>query len=74
MFIVSYDQAVASAALLIITGLIVLVLFLITTINLLTMPLLATLGIIASFQVIKGKEYCYPVLGRRLSYGMGRPL
>jgi uncharacterized Tic20 family protein len=52
-------------------GLIVIFLILINIFILLVTPLLATLGIIASVQVVRGKKYHYPLLGRMLAKMMG---
>ena len=52
-------------------GLIVIFLLLINFFILLVTPLLATLGIIASVQVLRGKMYHYPILGRMLAKRMG---
>jgi uncharacterized Tic20 family protein len=52
-------------------GLIIIFLLLIDFFILLVTPLLGTLGIIASVQVLRGKEYHYPILGRMLAKRMG---
>ncbi len=52
-------------------GLVVIILTLINFFILLVMPLLATFGIIASVQVLRGKIYYYPILGRMLAKRMG---
>jgi uncharacterized Tic20 family protein len=52
-------------------GLIFIFLMLINFFILLVTPLLATLGIIASVQVLRGKKYHYPLLGRILAKRMG---
>lgn len=52
-------------------GLIVIFLMFINFFILLVTPLLATLGIIASVQVLRGKMYRYPILGRMLAKMMG---
>jgi uncharacterized Tic20 family protein len=52
-------------------GLLIIFLLLINFFILLVTPLLATLGIIASVQVLRGKMYHYPILGRILAKRMG---
>jgi uncharacterized Tic20 family protein len=52
-------------------GLIVIFLILLNFFILLITPLLTTLGIIASVQVLRGKIYYYPILGRMLAKRMG---
>jgi uncharacterized Tic20 family protein len=52
-------------------GLIIIFLLLIDFFILLVTPLLGTLGIIASVQVLRCKEYHYPILGRMLAKRMG---
>ncbi len=44
-------------------GLLAMLIMVITIISLLFFPLLATFGIIASIQVIRGRQYRYPILG-----------
>lgn len=52
-------------------GLLVIFLLLINFFVLLVTPLLATLGIVASVQVLRGKKYHYTLLGRMLAKRMG---
>jgi len=51
-------------------GLLIIFLMAINVFILLITPLLATLGIIASVQVLRGKQYHYPILGRWLAKKM----
>jgi uncharacterized Tic20 family protein len=64
-------QLLASEPVILGIGLIVIFLIFINIFILLVTPLLATLGIIASVQVLRGKKYHYPLLGRMLAKRMG---
>jgi uncharacterized Tic20 family protein len=67
----SIGQLFTSEPLIVVAALIVIFLMLINFFILLAMPLLATFGIVASVQVLRGKEYHYPILGKMLAKRMG---
>jgi uncharacterized Tic20 family protein len=60
-------QLLTSEPVVFVVGLIIILLMLTNFFILLVMPLLATFGIIASVQVLRGKKYHYPILGRKLA-------
>lgn len=71
VYMLSYDQSAAGESMLVILGLIAFILVFFLIVGFLIIPLMATLGIIASIQVLKGKDYYYPVLGKRLARASG---
>ncbi len=72
LLIESSIQAGSSEFLILTFGLLVILFMVITIISLLLFPILATFGIVASVQVLRGRQYQYPILGKWLFHKMSK--
>jgi uncharacterized Tic20 family protein len=72
LLIESSIQAGSSEILILTIGLLAILFMVITIISLLLFPLLATFGIVASVQVLRGRQYQYPILGKWLFHMMNK--